>query len=148
MSIDAGASDHATVAINVLSYLHAIASTDPGRPLANALRAALVASAETAAVPEMYREFMDAGPVTDPQPRAAASVTPLPVVVAATGNPELDQVTGAAHRWRGALAERDRAILAAFEVGILGQKIAEAAGMSVAGVYRLRQRDAGKFHRK
>jgi hypothetical protein len=81
----------------------------------------------------MYREFMDAGPVTDPH--RAAPVAPLP---AATGNPELDQVTGAARRWRGALAERDRAILAAaFDAGILGQTIAEAAGMSVAGVYRL-----------
>ena len=94
----------------------------------------------------MYRGFMDAGPVTDPQPRAAAPVTPLPV--AATGNPELDQVTGAARRWRDALAERDGAILAAFDAGILGQTIAEAAGMSVAGVYRLRQRAAGKFHRR
>ena len=148
MSIDAGASDHATVAINVLSYLHATAAAAPDRPLAGALRSALTAAAETAPVPEMYREFMDAGPVTDPQPRAAASVTPLPVVVAATGNPELDQVTGAARRWRGALAERDRAILAAFDAGILGQTIAKASGLSVAGVYRLRQRAAGKFHRR
>ena len=67
--------------------------------------------------------------------------------VAATGNPELDRVTSAARWWRDALAERDTAILDAFAAGILGQDIAAAASMSVAGVYRLRQRAVGEFHR-
>ena len=157
MSIDAGTSDHAAVAINVLSYLHATAAAAPDRPLAGALRSALAAAAETAPVPEMYREFMDAAPVGRDIKRISvaanddrAPVDPLP---ATTGNgstlaeTDLDQVTGAARRWREALAERDRAILAAFGAGILGQEIAAAAGMSVAGVYRLRQRTAGEFHR-
>ena len=165
MSIDAGASDHAAaVAINVLSYLHGIASTGPDRPLAGALRSALAAAAETAAVPEMYRKFMDAGLATGRETKRISVATAdyrAPVAPAdVTGNgsavvlrstelaaSELDQVTGAAHRWRDALAERDRAILGAFDAGILGQTIAEAAGMSVAGVYRLRQRTAGEFHR-
>src|SRR5664279_1387006 len=120
MSIDAGASDHAAVAINVLSYLHATAAAAPDRPLAGALRSALAAAAETAPVPEMYREFMDAAPGRDIKRMSVAGTADdrAPVLPAAAGNgaalaaSELDQVASAAHRWRDALAERDRAILA------------------------------------
>jgi hypothetical protein len=143
MSIDPGLSDHAAVAINVLGYLRSTASTKPDRPVADALRSALTAAAETSPLPERYREFV--GPVTGRAASIFAAVPHRPV--AATGNPELDRVTSAARWWRDALAERDTAILDAFAAGILGQDIATAASMSVAGVYRLRQRAAGEFHR-
>jgi len=143
MSIDPGLSDHAAVAINVLGYLHGMASSKPDRPVADALRSALAAAAETSPLPERYLEFI--GSVTDRAGIFAA--VPHRPVAAATGNPELDRVTSAARWWRDSLVERDTAILAAFAAGILGQDIAAAASMSVAGVYRLRQRAAGEFHR-
>jgi hypothetical protein len=143
MSIDPGLSDHAAVAINVLGYLHGMASSKPDRPVADALRSALAAAAETSPLPERYLEFI--GSVTDRAGIFAA--VPHRPVAAATGNPELDRVTSAARWWRDSLVERDTAILDAFAAGILGQDIAAAASMSVAGVYRLRQRAAGEFHR-
>ena len=53
---------------------------------------------------------------------------------------DLQRITDAADTARGALARRDRAVLDAFAHGRGGPEIAAAAGLSVAGVYRIKER--------